>query len=68
MFTSAGLSFLLYLSIILKFRGNILVDGWNVRFRRVRFADAWKTNPHTDSSQVAHVMKQMMWYVFCPHT
>jgi len=75
MFMSAGFSFLLYLSIILKFRGNLVVNGWSVKVRRVSKATAWRPDPNAESllsSQIAHVMKQMMWYpcvymvIICP--
>lgn len=74
MFMSAGFSFVLYLSIVLKFRGNLIVDGWRIRFIRINRDFAWKV-PNAEvgvSSQVAHVMKQMMWYpcaymvIICP--
>lgn len=63
MFLSAGISFILYLSILLKFRGNLVNDGWHMRFRRVPSSMAWQpSNCEALSGKIARALKLMMWF------
>jgi len=60
MLLSAGISFILYLLIFLRLRGNIAVTGWRIRFRSVSTGGAWQHN--RPESKMMQIAKQQMWY------
>jgi len=70
MFASAGFSFILYLLVFFKLRGNITLDGYKVQFQKrpkVKFGrTAAGTYIMTDDrrveSHLTTVAKQMLWY------
>jgi len=68
MFSSAGLSFILYFLVFLRLRGNVSVSGWHIRFHHIR------KGPGQDNSNNGtfhdggrdpvrmQVARQMLWY------
>ena len=70
MFASAGFSFTLYLLIFFKLRGNILLDGYKVRFQkrpkvrvgRTAAGTYIMTDDRRVESHLTTVAKQMLWY------
>jgi len=64
MFSSAFVSFVLYVLVFLKLRGNIVVSGWRIRFRRRVASTSWEmqTGKTMVDSQLMSIAKQMLWY------
>lgn len=68
MFSSAGLSFILYFLVFLRLRGNVSVEGWHIRFHRAHNG-SWQDNSNNglfhDGRRDPHLMqvaRQMLWY------
>lgn len=63
MFFSALSSFVLYSLVFLKLRGNIVVNGWNVRFQRISTArsSTWRGR-QLSNSQTLTIARQMLLY------
>lgn len=61
MFISAFVSFILYSLVFLRMRGNIVVNGWYMRFRFARNED-WRGRDFAGDSALA-IAKQMLLYV-----
>lgn len=64
MFISAFVSFVAYTSIFLRLRGNIVIVGLRIRFRRVSRATAWQVHSERDAPnrQMVTIAKQMLLY------
>lgn len=64
MFSSAFISFVLYVLVFLKLRGNIVVSGWRIRFRRRSSAPSWDMQTGKDQidAQTMGIARQMLWY------
>ncbi|EGO25578.1 hypothetical protein SERLADRAFT_465926 [Serpula lacrymans var. lacrymans S7.9] len=62
MFISAVLSFILYSSIFLRLRGNIIIHGWHITFRfRKRTSSSWRGRDFA-GNQMMMIAKQMLLY------
>jgi len=63
MFTSAVVSFVLYVLVFLKLRGYVLVSGWRIRFRRAS-SPTWDLQSGKDrfDAQTTSIARQMLWY------
>lgn len=63
MFMSALFSFILYTLVFLRLRGNIVVNGWYVIFRRANKAKnaSWRGRDFADSQMIA-IARQMLLY------
>ncbi|KAF8070358.1 hypothetical protein FPV67DRAFT_1668221 [Lyophyllum atratum] len=61
MFLAAFMSFILYILIFLRFRGNVVRSGWRIRFRKANAAgsDGWPGRKFTDDQAVL-IAKQML--------
>ena len=70
MFFSAGTAFILYSLVFLRMRGNLIVNGWRIRFRYVDSSMAWKLHTGRDvvDKLMMTVTKQMLWYPVSPRT
>lgn len=61
MFLSAGLSFIIYGAILLKLRGNLVNDGWKLKFQhRAKKSDM--DSPDGSDSQMKTIAMQMLLY------
>jgi hypothetical protein len=56
MFLSAFLSFVLYMLVFLKLRGNIVVDGWRTRFQKRSSASGWGAGGDDRMLSIARTM------------
>jgi hypothetical protein len=61
MFVSATFTFILYTLVFLRMRGNIVVNGWYMRFRLNKDGD-WRGRDFAGDSALA-VARQMLLYV-----
>lgn len=61
---SAGFSFLLYTAILLRVRGNLIIENRRPRLRFVSKEDRWQLNLGRDFTDlsVSRAVKQMVWY------
>jgi len=63
MFMSAGFSFLLYTLVFLRLRGNIIISGWYIAFRRATSSSNsyWRGREFADNEKMV-IARQMMLY------
>jgi len=63
MFMSAGFSFILYSLVFLRLRGNIVISGWYIAFRRANKSKnaSWRGRDFADN-QMMNIARQMMLY------
>jgi len=63
MFMSAGFSFILYSLVFLRLRGNIVVSGWYIAFRKANKSKnaSWRGRDFADN-QMMTIARQMMLY------
>jgi hypothetical protein len=61
MFMSAGFSFILYSLVFLRLRGNIVVSGWYIAFRKANKSKnaSWRGRDFADN-QMMTIARQMM--------
>lgn len=63
MFMSAGFSFVLYSLVFLRLRGNIIISGWYIAFRRANQSKnaSWRGRDFADNEMMV-IARQMMLY------
>ncbi|KAJ7584099.1 hypothetical protein C8J56DRAFT_789984, partial [Mycena floridula] len=63
-YVAAGVSFLLYVAVLLRVRGNLVLTGGSWRFRKVPDGEAWKLAFSRDLLDTAmmSMSKMMVWY------
>lgn len=61
MFLAAFVSFILYILIFLRLRGNVVRNGWRIRFRRTSEAGTanWRGRKFADD-QAMRIARQML--------
>lgn len=59
MFLSAAFTFILYALVFFRMRGNIVVNGWYMRFR-INRNDGWRGRDFAGDSALT-VARQMLW-------
>lgn len=64
MFFSAIMSFILYMLVFLRLRGNIIIEGWKPRFKWVPRSKAWQLQATRDAvdAHMTALARQMLWY------
>ncbi|KAF7428540.1 hypothetical protein PC9H_007764 [Pleurotus ostreatus] len=60
MFTSAVLSFVIYTLIYLRLRGNLIVNGWHLRFRKLARDSGGDWRGRVADSHTMRISKQML--------
>ena len=65
MFTSAVLSFFIYVLVFLRVRGNLVGHGLRTRFQWVPKSELWRLELDRDEVDLAmfNVVKRMIWWV-----
>jgi hypothetical protein len=56
MFLSAFLSFVLYMLVFLKLRGNLVVDGWRTRLKKRTSTAGWAAGSDDRMLSIARTM------------